>query len=400
MLLLILCATVVSGTTQFGYIPNGNDTTSQFFFALYPSANASAPLVLWLQGGPGGSSLFGDFLENGPVNVFQQPRSTSWTQLASVLYVDNPIGTGFSYTTSNAFATTDAQIGAGLVSFFQGFFARFPRYRTTPLYLFTESYGGKMTAIFGMMLQQAIEAKEMTCNFKGVALGDGWLAPVDCMASYGPYLQALSLIDSEQAAEVKTYADKAAAAIAQNNGALATDLWGQQQNYISAACGGCNWYNAINSTDLDAQEAQLNVICSPGGFFYEQFKQIVPAGVAFGSQAGTVFTQLSDAFMRDGVYAVEFLLKRPQIQVNVYSGQLDIIVDALCTEQWIGNMTWTGLSNYKKQSPQPIVINGIPEGFVRSYQNFAFYRIFRAGHMVPNDNPQAAYWMLKHIINP
>lgn len=66
----------------------------------------------------------------------------------------------------------------------------------------------------------------------------------------------------------------------------------------------------------------------------------------------------------------------------MYSGQLDIIVDALCTEQWINNMTWAGLPQWQQQPEQPIAIGGIPQGFVRSYKNFAFYRIFRAGHMV------------------
>ncbi len=122
-----------------------------------------------------------------------------------------------------------------------------------------------MAAMFGMQLQKAILAGSIRANFRGVSLGDGWLAPVDCMASYAPFLQAMSLVDAEQAVVIAQYAADAAVALNHdNNGAKATDLWGQQQQYISNACDGCNWYNSINSTDLDAAEAQLNVICSPG----------------------------------------------------------------------------------------------------------------------------------------
>lgn len=58
----------------------------------------TAPLVIWLQGGPGGTSLFGLFGENGPFNVDQNMklkyRNTSWTEDLNVLYFDNPVGTG------------------------------------------------------------------------------------------------------------------------------------------------------------------------------------------------------------------------------------------------------------------------------------------------------------------
>jgi serine carboxypeptidase 1 len=249
--LLIALATA----QQCGYIPNGSDQQSQvssvalfgrrlmrtkFFYALYPSANATAPLVLWLQGGPGASGLFGDFLENGPVDVYGKPRATSWTRVATMLYVDNPIGTGFSFTKNNAFPTTDLQIANGLVNFLRGFLAQRPQYVAAPLWVFSESYGGKMAAMFGMQLQKAILAGQIRANFRGVSLGDGWLAPLDCMASYAPFLQAMSLVDAEEAVVIAQYAADAAVALNRdNNGAKATDLWGQQQGYIGNACDGC-----------------------------------------------------------------------------------------------------------------------------------------------------------------
>jgi hypothetical protein len=100
-LLAVACAQAPN-SPSFGYIPNGQDSQSQFFYALYPSVNVSAPLVMWLQGGPGGSSFFGgerkwffpfqsqfcvlgDFLENGPVDVYNTSRATSWTNVATML---------------------------------------------------------------------------------------------------------------------------------------------------------------------------------------------------------------------------------------------------------------------------------------------------------------------------
>lgn len=242
-----------------------------------------------------------------------------------------------------------------------------------------------MTAISAAAIHKAILAGSIKANLQGVALGDGWLDPIACMQSYAPYFLALSLIDEEQAAVVANYADEAAAALAQNNGTQATNLWGEQQNYIGQACDGCNWYNSINSTDTDAEEAQLNINCAPGGSFYSKVQSVIPPSVSYGSQSGTVFNMLSDAFMRPGVWAVEYLLSQG-LHVNVYSGQLDAIVDVLCTETWINSMTWPGLAAWKNQSETNLVINGIPQGFYRSYQNFNFYRIFRAGHMVTSSS--------------
>ena len=56
------------------------------------------PLLLWLQGGPGSSSTgFGNFEEIGPLDVNLEVRNETWIKQANVLFVDNPVGCGFSY---------------------------------------------------------------------------------------------------------------------------------------------------------------------------------------------------------------------------------------------------------------------------------------------------------------
>ena len=62
----------------------------------------SAPVVIWLQGGPGSSSLFGQFELHGPyaavanecgqVKVRRNPNT--WVKKANVIYIDNPVGVG------------------------------------------------------------------------------------------------------------------------------------------------------------------------------------------------------------------------------------------------------------------------------------------------------------------
>lgn len=122
------------------------------------------------------------------------------------------------------------------------------------------------------------------------------------MKSYGPYLSALSLITQEQekvlfsvhhiscfnliplgrganGQRCRRGVEPEKQRHSRHSGTLCEgvfcvlttlQIWGEQQQYISNACGGCNWYNVINSTDTDAAEAQMNKICARGGSFFNQ----------------------------------------------------------------------------------------------------------------------------------
>lgn len=403
LLLVVLCVgCVVAQSPRFlyGYLPNLD--RGAYFYAFYQRTTVPVSqdsLTLFLQGGPGASSLFSDQLETGPYDVYGNPRLYAWTNLTSMLYVDNPIGTGFSWANPNGFSTTDEDVADGLVRFLTLFMQRYPSYQTVPLWIMSESYGGKMASMFGRALFQAIAAKKLRANFKGVGLGDGWVDPIACMQSYGPFLRSLSLLDGPQEAQVNALATQAAAAVAAGHGREATDLWGQQQQLVSSMCAGCNWYDALNLTDTDALESQLNANCAaPSGSFYRTIANVVPPNVTFNSQGGIVFDAMSDAFMLPAVDAVEFLLNNG-VQVHVYNGQVDLIVDVLCTEQWVNSMTqWPQLTKWQQQQEQPIYLAGVPQGFKKTYQNFTFWKVFRASHMVPYSNPSMAYEMMRQIL--
>lgn len=69
---------------------------------------SSKPLVLWLQGGPGASGTgFGNFEELGPLDINGNKREYTWLKAANVLFVDNPVGSGFSYVTDEQAYTTN-----------------------------------------------------------------------------------------------------------------------------------------------------------------------------------------------------------------------------------------------------------------------------------------------------
>jgi len=77
--------------------------TAHLFYSLYhtTSTESDAPLVLWFQGGPGGSSYgVGNFFEIGPLDEYLRPRNHTWLNTANLLFCDFPVGAGFSWTTA------------------------------------------------------------------------------------------------------------------------------------------------------------------------------------------------------------------------------------------------------------------------------------------------------------
>lgn len=97
-------------TGYSGYIhlpPNPADAQpypSNFFFWFFESRDnpATDPFTIWLDGGPGYSSLVSVASENGPCSIRNDSNSTdlnpwSWNNHANILYIDQPLQTGYSY---------------------------------------------------------------------------------------------------------------------------------------------------------------------------------------------------------------------------------------------------------------------------------------------------------------
>ncbi|KAH8512984.1 hypothetical protein Peur_056878 [Populus x canadensis] len=148
-----------------------------YYFAEAELDCVSKPLVLWLNGGPGCSSLgVGAFSENGPFRPSGEvlvKNQYSWNREANMLYLETPIGVGFSYSTNaSLYEGVDDKITArdNLV-FLQKWFVNFPHYRNRSLFITGESYAGHyVPQLADLMLQ--FNRKEKLFNLKGIAMGN------------------------------------------------------------------------------------------------------------------------------------------------------------------------------------------------------------------------------------
>ncbi|CAL8470937.1 g10479 [Coccomyxa elongata] len=387
--------------------------------------NKEAPLVIWLQGGPGASGTgYGNFQEVGPYDVGWKPRKHSWVEKVSILFVDNPVGTGFSYVEDGAnFTHNNAEIAADLLTFLKSFLNDKPEYIDTPLHIVSESYGGKMAAELARAIVHAQETEDLKVNFRGVALGDSWISPVDYVLAWTPFLKAWSLLEDVALANVSQVALRTQQAVGNGNLTGATALWALLEETISNATDNVDWYNALLH-NVDGEDSSVWLSAAPTSRLQASMRRllaryhndalsdfmngsvrkrvgIIPDHVSWGGQSAKVFEELSGDFMVDVIKVVDDLLASG-VPVTVYNGQLDLICCTLGTDAWMDQLKWKGLRAFQAASPEPFYVKGDrtqTAGFFKAHKNLAMYIVLNAGHMIPSDQPKAALLMLEHIMS-
>uniref|UniRef100_A0A8C2R216 Carboxypeptidase n=1 Tax=Capra hircus TaxID=9925 RepID=A0A8C2R216_CAPHI len=366
----------------WGYLTVRKD--AHMFWWLYYAASSyknftELPLIMWLQGGPGGSSTgFGNFEEIGPLDRNLQPRKTTWLQSASLLFVDNPVGAGFSYVDkADAYAKDLATVTSDMMFLLKVFFDDHKEFQNIPFYIFSESYGGKMAAGIALELQKAIQQRAIQCNFAGVALGDAWISPINSVLSWGPFLYSVNTD------EVNFYN-----ILTKNSSmpAVASRLGFTQIHLVHL------FQRHVRRLQQDPLSQLMN------GPIRKKLR-IIPDVCTWGGQASFVFLNMEGDFMKPVVSIVDELLEAG-VNVTVYNGQLDLIVDTMGQESWMRELKWKELPKFNQLKWKPLHSDpksSETSAFVKSYKNLAFYWILRAGHMVPSDQPETALKMMRLV---
>lgn len=186
-----------------GYLTVDKSFDSNLFFWFFPAETnySEVPVILWLQGGPGASSLYGLFSEHGPFSIKNEKvvlRKESWTKTHSVLYIDNPVGTGFSFT-NGGYAQNETKVGEDLYQALRQFFLMFPELQKNDFFVTGESYAGKYVPAVAHTIHKHNHQTELPINLKGIAIGNGLCAP-EHQLEYGKYLYQIGLIDAQQEA--------------------------------------------------------------------------------------------------------------------------------------------------------------------------------------------------------
>jgi len=381
-------------------------TEATCFFWFFPHPNPKAPILVWLQGGPGATSLYGLFAENGPFSVNSNMdlifRKVPWTNKYSMIYIDNPVGAGFSFTQSvNGFVTNEDQVGINLYNTLYQFYQIFEEYRSNDLYITGESYAGHYVPACASTIHHMNKNAQKKINLKGIAVGDGLFEVETQVPGIGDLAYNLAIADDNERKVIHEYEKKVIRAVKDKNYTLAFNLFDELLNgdfypyptYFYNVTGSNNYFNI------------RDVVYPPN--FYTAYvksndirKRIHVGNVPYFDYNATVERNLVEDFAKSVKPMLETLLNA-NYKVLIYNGQNDLIISGPLCESFLRTVRWKGSEKYKKAQKIIWKINPKDDfvaGYVRNADNLWQVIVRDAGHMVPADQPERSMDMIYRFI--
>ncbi|KAK8069495.1 pheromone-processing carboxypeptidase KEX1 [Apiospora phragmitis] len=165
--------------------------------------------VIWLNGGPGCSSEDGAMMEIGPFRTKDKetlvPNNGSWHEFANLLFVDNPVGTGYSFVDTNNYLHELDEMADQFVTFLEKWFKLFPQYEHDDLYIAGESFAGQHIPYIARAILKRNKSPQIvgspnnptdmhSWNLKGVLIGNGWVSPPEQYEAYLTYAYEKGLV--------------------------------------------------------------------------------------------------------------------------------------------------------------------------------------------------------------
>ncbi|XP_055532872.1 retinoid-inducible serine carboxypeptidase-like [Wyeomyia smithii] len=410
------------GWQDWGYV-EVRKGAHMFWWLYYTTAEVEQftdrPLLIWLQGGPGASSMYGNFEELGPLTLEGEERNHTWVKNYNVLFIDNPVGTGFSYVEDSSLLTKDnAEIADDLLTFIKEFYRLNPEFMTTPLHIYAESYGGKMAPEFAYVLDKAIKNGEIDIKLESVGIVAPWVSPIDSVLSWAEFLLNMGFVDTKGYRQIQAAAIETEHVLNEGRYAEATSQWGRTEAVIVNETLGIDFYNVLFTQDFqsarsrlamfakDMKQATLESAIRLASEDRDQMLQDLmrgpvattlqlPAESVYNAQGGWVFQSMTGDFMKPAIHIIELLLNNTSLDVIVITGQLDLIVATPGNVVWLEKVQWEGRNQYLQAPRDGVGPHGMLEGYQKSYRRLYMYWALRAGHMVPADNPVLMNYILQ-----
>ncbi|CAL1542449.1 unnamed protein product [Lymnaea stagnalis] len=380
-----------------GFITVDKHLKNHLFFWFFPSAlNASAPLLIWLNGGPGVSSMLGLFWENGPLELRSdrkdfQKREHSWADPFAMLYIDNPVDVGYSFTESGdaGHRSTQKGITKDLYSFIEQFYKMFPEYKKRELYIGGQSYAGKYVPSIAYYIDEQLQKNRTDIPLTGVYIGGPFFDPPVQTLSYYEYIYSMGVISHAQKVEyrqdtlkliqqfhagelknveLKEVLDK----ILRNLGLATLD------NYVT---GNPADYMLVNEC---MNTPRIRHAVHAGNRTFHIINRAVNA--KFG---GDLFVSLKSEM-------AELMNK---YKVLIYTGDYDVIVSSVMVESALLTTPWRHQAEYNAtRRSMWWSAEGQLRGFYSKTDQFCRVVVKGAGHQTPHDQPQASLEMMREFI--
>ncbi|KAK3004994.1 hypothetical protein RJ639_018088 [Escallonia herrerae] len=397
--------------TKSGYLPVNSTTKSAIYYTFYEAQTPTSPisqtpLVIWLQGGPGCSSMLGNFYELGPWRVSSSERHNdehlalirnpgSWNRLFGLVFLDNPIGTGFSIAATNEEIPRDQHtVGKHLFNAIRAYIALNPTFKSRPVYFTGESYAGKYVPAIGYytLKRNARLPPSSRVNLAGVAIGNGLTDPVTQVGTHATNAYFSGLVNEKQKTQLEKLQVEAIGLVRAGNWSQATNARSGVLKLLQNMTGLATLYDFRR---LVPYETSL----------VTKFLSNVEVKRALGVNESMVYEECSDVVdaalhadvMKSVKYMVEYLVKNSK--VLLFQGQCDLRDGVMSTEAWVKKMNWEGIGEFLVADRKVWKVNGLLAGYVQKWRSLSQVVVLGAGHLVPTDqavNSQAMIedWVL------
>ncbi|KAI9317596.1 Alpha/Beta hydrolase protein [Dichotomocladium elegans] len=403
------------GVQYSGYIDN-LEADDHFFFYFFESRRSPStdPLVLWLNGGPGCSSMMGLWMELGPCLINKDGNGTtyndfSWNNVANVVFLDQPVNVGYSHGKSKISSSQGS--AKDVYAFLQLFLGEFTEYAKNPFHISGESFGGHyLPALASEIIDQNAVAEEkglLKLNLESMLIGNGWTDPrtqykyyqdygcthdspyqpifddATCKKMADSYPRCKMMMDACYNVPISLTCVPAELMCSRSTNDVFTKT-GLNPYDIRKKCEGDSGlcYNEIEAITKYANRPEVRWELGVD----EQAGEYNGCADSVGYQFAMTGDN-SKNFAPDVAKTLE-----AGIRVLLYVGDMDWICNWYGNKAWSLDLSWHGQAGYRAAPDQPWYILDTNEhaGEVRSYGNLTFLRIFDAGHMVPYDQPANA----------
>ncbi|GMM34869.1 hypothetical protein DASC09_021940 [Saccharomycopsis crataegensis] len=440
-------------TMYAGQLDISTEDSSKIFFWLFQSrAVKHDKLVIWLNGGPGCSSMDGALMEVGPFRVLPDGQleynEGTWLHDADLLFIDQPKGTGLS-TTNGTYAADLNQATSDFWNFYSNFVEIFDYYSDKEIYLAGESYAGQYIPYFahGILENNAHLAKVMEMNYmvndlkiqpstnedidlkipeilisnksvnlQGLLIGNGYIYPDVQALSYIPFALSKGLLNSSDSTQLNTVYKPHLACesvlrkpsnetVFTFSHPICTDeILDQLLNVTRQSSN--DSYTCHNMYDYTLQSPYPSCGMEwpfdlPQVTSWLQNDTVlqhlnIESETSWSECDGNVSSSLVNFNTTPSYFFLESLLDK--IPIVLFNGGNDIICNHLGVENITDSLKWgnqTGWSSSTKYFS--MMLNGENFGQVKSERNLTLMEIYNSSHMVPYDHSYSSRSVLNYL---
>ncbi|KAJ2142180.1 hypothetical protein IW136_002034 [Coemansia sp. RSA 678] len=406
-----------AGVTQMsGYLDTADD--KHFFYWFFEAQNQTkgkdTPLVIWLNGGPGCSSLGGLLTALGPCLISDDGNSTTrnpygWNQNANMLFIDQPTNVGFSYGTPVSNSTAAAE---DFVALMQLFYTSYPQYASSELHVFGESYAGHyIPAIGSAIIDHNTQANHTELPLKSIGIGNGlydahnqykYMSKMGCNSTYEP------IFSQELCDQMDTDYGYCARMIDDCFSNSDANKCSTATMYCATAVVGMYTYEDPLTNPYDVRsKCEVPGDCylksaNAAAFLNQTSVQQMLNAKETSFQTCSPDVQLTFMLDNDVIRSYIDQLARildAGVPALIYNGDADWICNHYGVKSTLEEMKWNGQSAFNSAQDTLWLVNTKPAGEARTSGGLTFLKVYESGHMVPMDQPENSLDMLNRWLS-